>query len=813
MRLAFHRQMAPRGAHPSSASFLKSPPPHQPASTNLISYWSTRFRKQVMQSATIQPNATKLHSSIKHADNTFTTQLTVLQSKIPSTSDSNVSPSVAPENSHASSIATSEFRMVLRKKSNRSKKFTLSPKSYYENNSPTIQKESSHNSVFSQFSKFIDEDDEINMSTEPNPSAIPVSPDKDATMQTKHDPPMTPEEENALLEEFDVSTQEPPPKLHKTWGGPPDSNTAPSNPSPVVSPTQTSVSVSTPTSANQTPPAPPTPPAATNIGMFTSTQPIPEGSTNDICKAPSIAQQNAVTNKIPVSRVEKHFMTCRFKLLIKGHSCNLPHLAKQVVKLFRSADPSIHILPFTDPTNNNNVLDTEDNLPHDEEEIKTWVVKSEVVRDRLHFTMKFSSIKTIPALSKRIFPWMKANKSFVQMDNITSETISCLGLFEGLHPDFRNRDIFKKYLESHIRRYNPTLSQEISVYPRAVFAGAGLNKVESRAVVIEVASDKADATLQALTHPFQNEYESVTFVPFTKTDETYSDILRQVLIHHNTMLHNTKRKILHGLKNIDEHFTMLDGTVMSIRQWLLSAKSDESSSTDPLIQHVDFTTKKSISIIFDANFETILNSLLREIDQELVKYFPSEILNKVYEEKQAYSGRKPNERIFTESEKNWAEHIKRKYAVNPQQPDQNDLLTPPNKNRKVLYHGPSDVPTTLQENTFDPSPTSGEASLEQRLSKLESQAAENHKNQTQFIEKTIQTSMQATEAKLVVKTNERYSELTNKMKTLEDRTFNTFEIINTNMSSLSSNVALLCKNLLPESTTKEPEASEGGKNK
>ena len=242
--------------------------------------------------------------------------------------------------------------------------------------------------------------------------------------------------------------------------------------------------------------------------------------------------------------------------------------------------------------------------------------------------MRFSTIKIVSAISKKIFPWMKANKSFVKIDQIKSEKISCLGLFEGLYPDFRNRDTFKKFCLEHIKHYNPSITPVLSVYPRGVYAGAGLEKAESRAVVIEVAKEQADSILQALSHQFEDEYSSVTFVPFTKTDNSYSSTLRQVMIEQNTMLHSTKRKILHGLKNIDEFFTMKDGTSMSIRNWLLSAEFKELHSIEPLIQHVDFTTNKSVSILFHKDNEIILNILLREIEKELSKYFQTNLNTK-----------------------------------------------------------------------------------------------------------------------------------------------------------------------------------------
>lgn len=106
--------------------------------------------------------------------------------------------------------------------------------------------------------------------------------------------------------------------------------------------------------------------------------------------------------------------------------------------------------------------------------------------------MRFSCIKTISSLSKKVFLWIQANKSYVKIDHVRSETISCLGLFEGLHPDFRNRDRFKFFCAQHISKYAPTITPAISIYPHAVYAGAGLHKAE------EVASDMADDTIQVV---------------------------------------------------------------------------------------------------------------------------------------------------------------------------------------------------------------------------------------------------------------------------------------------------------------------------
>ena len=84
-----------------------------------------------------------------------------------------------------------------------------------------------------------------------------------------------------------------------------------------------------------------------------------------------------------------------------------------------------------------------------------------------------------------------------------------------------------------------------------------VRKIESRGVVIEVEPSMADYVLQTLAHPFHNDYSDVTFIPFTKTDTEYSETLRQVMIAQNTMLHETKRKILHGLNIFHLCFAIL----------------------------------------------------------------------------------------------------------------------------------------------------------------------------------------------------------------------------------------------------------------
>ena len=85
---------------------------------------------------------------------------------------------------------------------------------------------------------------------------------------------------------------------------------------------------------------------STNVGMFTTKKLNNTASDKNIKMFPTIADQNETTIKVPVREVTKNVIMCRFKCKIEGTSCNLGLVVKQVVKLFRSADTALQIMPI-----------------------------------------------------------------------------------------------------------------------------------------------------------------------------------------------------------------------------------------------------------------------------------------------------------------------------------------------------------------------------------------------------------------------------------------------------------------------------------
>ena len=159
MRLAFHRQMAPRGAHPQDATFLKVPYPHQQKANITSSYWTNKFQHKKSLSPS-EPSITPNQSIPKKPSDSLHSQKPLnSQTKIPSTSDSSNHHLTAPETDSSTQTLTEVFHTVLRNKKKKNRKPVLSPKTYYNKKSLSQSKESTQ-SVFIQYSKLLQKDNQ-----------------------------------------------------------------------------------------------------------------------------------------------------------------------------------------------------------------------------------------------------------------------------------------------------------------------------------------------------------------------------------------------------------------------------------------------------------------------------------------------------------------------------------------------------------------------------------------------------------------------------------------------------------------------------
>ena len=700
---------------------------------------------------------------------------------VPSAGNESVS---APDSSTSLSIDTATFTTILRNKRNRKKTCKLSPHSYYRQSSHKKLTESSSSklSAFTQLNNILRS---ATMSSQPSPTDPNPPTPEDDTMDTTAVTPdksvapsenLTDAQTESIIQEF---------TSHEFT----NPSTKP-QPQDNLSPSAQHVSSNIrPTFVK---------PSSINVGMFTSvatSNPKP-----DLSSPPTIAQQNS-TGTMKVSHIEKNIIIFRYRLKVTQSSCNLPFMVKQVTRMLREIDPSLHILPI-DSSNCNHVLDHEDNLPNEENALNTWVSDISTWKDRLQFTMKYAFIKTLPYLKGPVFAWMKANSSFVKMDKIDSADITCVGFFEGLHPDFRNRELFKQFCNTHVKNYmqsiDPTFTFELSIFPRGVYAGAGIHKKETRGVVLEVATDISETILQAFSQPFPSQYSDITFIPFTKTDETYSQTLSSIITHQNEMLHKTRRKILPELKDLYSTITTKEGRATNLHEWLSSA-SDPSIPNEKLIKSIDLTTKNSVCILFDEAHDNIISKLLQGMHIQMQQCFPDTEIQKVLDPTRKISITTPT-RVISETEKTWVDIIKRKYASNPQSTDMDSLNTPPPKNRKVIYYGPCSKPAQLNANTFD-------------IKSTETPSADTNDNTSRIekLEKTIETmatnqqaqitqSVSSMEQKLVLRINQNNDKINNRMDLIENSFSKMTDLFSSNFDRITNKLDQIANNSAPPPT-------------
>ena len=418
---------------------------------------------------------------------------------------------------------------------------------------------------------------------------------------------------------------------------------------------------------------------------------------------PTLQEQKNDSKKIPIRTISKREITCRFKIRISGGTCNLPLLVKQVIKLYRGVDSSLSILPIQSPHDDALILDHKDLIPETEEGLKQWVTYVVSHHERVHFTMRFSLTKALSSISGPIFAWMKLNRSYVKMDSIRNEKIVTLGFFEGFHPDFQTRDTFKNYCYKHIKTKNSTLSEftmeDFSVYPRAVYVGEAMDKVTTRAMVIEVGANHSSAALTSLSTSFSDMYSDVTFIPFTKGDNDYQVILKMEMLKQNMLLHSLKRQQIRGLVRPHKLLRKKDGQQISLCQWLQSARNELDPNTC-IIKSVE-ETKYNTSILYHESHTAHVLELCKNLKQNMAHHFPQSSLEVVFTA--SYSNVPNNlSRTISHEEATWASIIKRKYLSDPG----NDLISaidipsdPPNKFRKSVYYGTTKKPSPLREDT------------------------------------------------------------------------------------------------------------------
>ena len=263
------------------------------------------------------------------------------------------------------------------------------------------------------------------------------------------------------------------------------------------------------------------------------------------------------TTKIGIDTkvVDLNTIAIRPRFFIKKFDLPYPALARLVFNKILEWDNTAVLLPFDGSAQD--TINSDTHIPDDVDQAKTWIANMRIEKNNYRtFAMLIRIPKSVGYMKGKIYRWMGDIGCFSKVDEISSDKVSCLGLFDKLHPDFHNRDRLATHIHAHLTE---AIGRKIyvSVYSRPVFAGKGYDKVSTSAVVVDVAHEEAAEISEHLFSLPLDMYSDVMFVPFMKIDDAYRKTLQKVITSNDEFSNSVEELNLPMLKffNYDVKYT------------------------------------------------------------------------------------------------------------------------------------------------------------------------------------------------------------------------------------------------------------------
>ena len=398
----------------------------------------------------------------------------------------------------------------------------------------------------------------------------------------------------------------------------------------------------------------------------------------DVSRVPTVIE---IENEQVTPTLTIKTYSARFEILpLDQNAINVPMIVKQVFRIFKKADRTTRLLPCTGIGANDDLdsIDQENLIPTEEHMLKKWTYNPRMIRNRLCFTLKLSSVASIKHMSDSVYPWMAKNSSFVKLDFLTANEIIGIGCITECHTQFYNRDKLKTFIQQEVQKHG--FNGGMNMYVRNVWCGRGNNKVSTRAIVCEVGKEDRDLATRAMMKlRFAPHYATAKFIPFNRVFVP-EEIMTNVIKANNYYIHQTRKKHIQGLKDINTIRTLNNGDKISLLKWL-EGSTCNAQPTIKLFEHVEETKFGDVCVIFNAEHTQHVHQLLSNLKLHIQNAFiPEEV---IFDDSQTFTSGVTD---YTDQERSYADALRNYYAgsVNG---DNSTVLS----KRKTLYYGTSDA--------------------------------------------------------------------------------------------------------------------------
>ena len=261
---------------------------------------------------------------------------------------------------------------------------------------------------------------------------------------------------------------------------------------------------------------------STNINAYTSEK---RGQSNSVF--PQLLSENKTAG------FNQTLISIRAKFYREFAKLSLSELARIFISLVREVDGSMFVLALTQ--NVDEEIDSENLFPSDDEGARKYLAEISIDKWCTKFMIRFKVSTSIKSISTNIVSYMAEHKNYAKVDKLSAHRVSCVGFMNTLHPCRHNRARLTEICEAHIKN-DTGRDVRLNVLPRALSAGKGADIVESHFIAIEVASEDAQVVSTSLMAKEFQEYPNCKFVPLTKYDDNYENLLKCIIKSHHIQI-------------------------------------------------------------------------------------------------------------------------------------------------------------------------------------------------------------------------------------------------------------------------------------
>jgi len=276
-------------------------------------------------------------------------------------------------------------------------------------------------------------------------------------------------------------------------------------------------------------------------------------------------------------------------------------------------------------------------------------------------SMRLSGHMNLPTLKKFFFAWMGRNKSFATIDRVQAALVHTIGFLHNVHPDFYDRENIKKEIKNFL--VVPIgINDDVNVFSRKIWMRHGTQKIETRALVIEVPKEYRDIINEQLMKFKLDHCENMTYVPFSQmTDASYNATLKQIFLSQNVYLLRTKRRNIYRIGDPTSKFMTKDGNEVSFCEWIESIPYENKTFLDACVVGQTGT----LHIIYDEAHGNIVQQLFgKRLKEYAREQFCETDLQKIFGGAKMRVG--ANKQKHSKRVSEYTEFLKNKFQGNTQ---------------------------------------------------------------------------------------------------------------------------------------------------